>query len=167
MCSSDLIHSPVRTRVLLVLLAAAGFSALTACVPLVLGGAVATGTVVATDRRTSGTVVEDNAIQLKASNRISDSLGLVSSDGGDISLTVHGDALTVAALANVRTTDGGQSWSVQSQINPIAVAGAEGAALAAFGAHGVTAAVEMPGRCEAKSAATSARPRSARVGQIV
>ena len=60
------IHSPVRTRVLLVLLAAAGFSALTACVPLVLGGAVATGTVVATDRRTSGTVVEDNGIALKA-----------------------------------------------------------------------------------------------------
>lgn len=69
------IHSPVRTRVLLVLLAAAGFSALTACVPLVLGGAVATGTVVATDRRTSGTVVEDNGIALKAGNRISENLG--------------------------------------------------------------------------------------------
>ena len=69
------IHSPVRARVVLLLLAATGFSALTACVPLVLGGAVATGTVVATDRRTSGTVVEDNGIALKAGNRISENLG--------------------------------------------------------------------------------------------
>lgn len=67
--------NPLRTRLVLVMLAAAGFSALTACVPLVLGGAVATGTVVATDRRTSGTVVEDNGIALKAGNRISENLG--------------------------------------------------------------------------------------------
>jgi osmotically-inducible protein OsmY len=36
---------------------------------------MATGVMVATDRRTSGTVVEDNAISLKASSRISDNLG--------------------------------------------------------------------------------------------
>lgn len=68
-------QSSARTRLLLALLAAAGFSALTACVPLMLGGAVATGTVVATDRRTSGTVVEDNAIAIKAGNRITENLG--------------------------------------------------------------------------------------------
>lgn len=50
-------------------------STLSACVPLVMGGAMATGVMVATDRRTSGTVVEDNAISLKASSRISDNLG--------------------------------------------------------------------------------------------
>ncbi len=44
------------------------------CFPLMVGGAV-TGAMVASDRRTSGTVVEDNAIQLKASNRIDDALG--------------------------------------------------------------------------------------------
>lgn len=63
------------TRVVVALLIAAGFSTLTACVPLLVGGAVATGTVVATDRRTSGIVVEDNSIALKAGNRITENLG--------------------------------------------------------------------------------------------
>ena len=49
-------------------------SQLTACFPLAVGGAVMTG-MVATDRRTSGTVVEDQAIELKAGSRIRDSLG--------------------------------------------------------------------------------------------
>ena len=62
-------------RILLSLTAAASLAGLSACVPLVLGGAVVTGTSVATDRRTSGTVVEDNAIDLKASSRISENLG--------------------------------------------------------------------------------------------
>jgi osmotically-inducible protein OsmY len=61
--------------ILLSLSAAASLASLSACVPLVLGGAVVTGTSVATDRRTSGTVVEDNAIDLKASSRISENLG--------------------------------------------------------------------------------------------
>jgi osmotically-inducible protein OsmY len=52
----------------------AGVLTLSGCFPLMLGGAV-TGAMVASDRRTSGTVVEDNAIQLKASNRIDDALG--------------------------------------------------------------------------------------------
>ena len=52
----------------------AGVISLGGCFPLMVGGAV-TGALVASDRRTSGTVVEDNAIQLKASNRIEDALG--------------------------------------------------------------------------------------------
>lgn len=48
---------------------------LTACIPLLVGGAVATGTVVAIDRRTSGTVVEDAGIEVKAANRIKENLG--------------------------------------------------------------------------------------------
>jgi osmotically-inducible protein OsmY len=52
----------------------AGVFSLSGCFPLMVGGAV-TGAMVASDRRTSGTVVEDNAIQLKASNRIDDALG--------------------------------------------------------------------------------------------
>ena len=51
-----------------------GVLALGGCFPLVMGGAM-TGVLVASDRRTSGTVVEDNAIQLKAGNRIDDALG--------------------------------------------------------------------------------------------
>lgn len=47
---------------------------LSACAPLVLGGAAA-GAFVATDRRTSGMQVEDQGIQLKAGTRLRDALG--------------------------------------------------------------------------------------------
>lgn len=69
---------PIIQKSLLLLALVSGAVGLSACVPLPLllgGGAVAGGVMVATDRRTSGTVVEDNAIQLKSSNRIGDSLG--------------------------------------------------------------------------------------------
>jgi osmotically-inducible protein OsmY len=65
----------VIQKTLLVLVVGFGVGA---CVPLPLllgGGAVAGGVLVASDRRTSGSVVEDNGIQLKSSNRISDNLG--------------------------------------------------------------------------------------------
>ena len=40
------------------------------CAPLVIGGAVVGGAMVATDRRTSGAQVEDEAIELKAGSRM-------------------------------------------------------------------------------------------------
>jgi osmotically-inducible protein OsmY len=49
-------------------------SALPACAPLVLGGVAATGVMVAVDRRTSGTQLEDETIELKAAARIRDAL---------------------------------------------------------------------------------------------
>ncbi|MCF8147156.1 MAG: BON domain-containing protein [Sulfuritalea sp.] len=58
----------------LALLTVGAATQLTACFPLAVGGAVMTG-MVATDRRTSGTVVEDQAIEFKAGSRIRDSLG--------------------------------------------------------------------------------------------
>ncbi|OQW60809.1 MAG: transporter [Proteobacteria bacterium SG_bin9] len=48
---------------------------LTGCFPLLLGGAMVGGAAVYTDRRTSGTQLEDEAIELKASNRIRKELG--------------------------------------------------------------------------------------------
>ena len=51
-----------------------GLLSLSGCFPIFLGGAAA-GAMMATDRRTSGTVVEDNTIQLKAGSRISENLG--------------------------------------------------------------------------------------------
>ena len=48
--------------------------ALSACAPLVVGGAVM-GTLMATDRRTSGMQVEDEGIELKGAGRIRESLG--------------------------------------------------------------------------------------------
>lgn len=50
-------------------------TSLTGCFPLLLGGAMVGGTVVYTDRRTSATQLEDEAIELKASNRVSKELG--------------------------------------------------------------------------------------------
>lgn len=47
---------------------------LTGCFPLAVGGAVVTG-MVATDRRTTGAVVEDEGIELRAGNRIREVLG--------------------------------------------------------------------------------------------
>ena len=51
-----------------VALAAAGV--LAGCAPLVVGGVVVGGTLVATDRRTTGTQVEDQTIELKAADRV-------------------------------------------------------------------------------------------------
>jgi|JI8StandDraft_2_1071088.scaffolds.fasta_scaffold07366_2 osmotically-inducible protein OsmY len=48
---------------------------LTACAPLVVGGAAATGVLVATDRRTSATQLEDQTIELRAASRIRDEFG--------------------------------------------------------------------------------------------
>ncbi|MDE2414151.1 MAG: BON domain-containing protein [Comamonadaceae bacterium] len=48
---------------------------LAACVPLVIGGGAVVGTLVATDRRTAGTQVEDEGIELRAAARITEALG--------------------------------------------------------------------------------------------
>ncbi len=45
-----------------------------ACAPLVVGG-VATGVIVAVDRRTSGAQLEDEGIELRAANRLREALG--------------------------------------------------------------------------------------------
>jgi osmotically-inducible protein OsmY len=47
---------------------------LSACAPLVVGGAVM-GTMMAVDRRTTGTQVEDEGIELRSANRLSEALG--------------------------------------------------------------------------------------------
>jgi len=97
--------------------ALAGCAALSACAPLLVGGALLGGTLVATDRRTSGTQIEDEAIELKSMNRLHDLLG----DRGHVSTTsydrmvlitgeVPSDAdktaveQTVARVENVRST---------------------------------------------------------------
>ena len=53
---------------------ALGASLLSGCAPLVVGGAVMTG-VVAVDRRTTGTQIEDEAIELKVASAIHKELG--------------------------------------------------------------------------------------------
>ena len=50
-------------------------AALSACVPLVVGGVVAGGALVATDRRTSAAQLEDETIELRGASRLNDALG--------------------------------------------------------------------------------------------
>ena len=49
--------------------------ALTACIPLVIGGVAAGGSLVATDRRTSGAQLEDEGIELRAASRMRSNVG--------------------------------------------------------------------------------------------
>ena len=52
-----------------------GAGTLSACAPIVLGGAMMGGTMVATDRRTSGTQLEDEGIELRANSRLRENIG--------------------------------------------------------------------------------------------
>ena len=70
--------------VLMALAATAIVGSLSACVPLAVGGAVV-GTMVVIDRRTSGTQLEDEGIEFRASNRIKEVIG----DKGHINVTSY------------------------------------------------------------------------------
>ena len=58
--------------------------ALTSCFPLVIGG-IGAGVLIAEDRRTTGAIVEDQAIETKTSNRISQKF----SDGVHVNVTSY------------------------------------------------------------------------------
>jgi osmotically-inducible protein OsmY len=75
----------IKLRTALIVSALAASAALTACAPLLMGGAMLGGTLMATDRRTSGAQVEDQAIELKTINRIRDAIG----DRGHVSTTSY------------------------------------------------------------------------------
>jgi osmotically-inducible protein OsmY len=64
----------IRRASLALVLIGSSLGTLTACFPLVMGGAVVGG-MVAVDRRTTGTVVEDEGIELRAASRIREALG--------------------------------------------------------------------------------------------
>lgn len=111
-------------------LAAAALSAialtasLSACAPLILGSAV-TGALVATDRRTSGTQLEDQGIELRAANRLREQLG----DRGNASITSYnrqvlltGEVPTEPDKALAEKTVAGVD-NVRSIVNELAVLG--------------------------------------------
>jgi osmotically-inducible protein OsmY len=82
-------HLWARSAVVLVL---AG--ALQACAPLMVGGMVG-GAMVATDRRTSGIQLEDEAIELKAANRIREMM----SGRGHINVTSYNRQVLITGEA--------------------------------------------------------------------
>lgn len=57
-------------RKLLTLICIALLPALTGCMAVALGGAAATGFIVGEDRRTLGTITEDQGIEIRSANRI-------------------------------------------------------------------------------------------------
>lgn len=65
----------VLQRTALALLVAAGVSACVPLVPVMVGGAMVGGAMVASDRRTSGMVVEDQGIEMKVGNSVNENLG--------------------------------------------------------------------------------------------
>ncbi len=65
----------IRRLALAVVASALVSSTLTACVPLLIGGAAVGGSLVATDRRTSGAQLDDQAIELRAMSRLRDNIG--------------------------------------------------------------------------------------------
>ncbi len=80
----------LRRLALVAALGASALSSLSGCV-LLAGGAVVGGTLMYTDRRTSGTQVEDEVIERKASSRAADVLG----DKGHINVTSYNRLLLV------------------------------------------------------------------------
>lgn len=58
---------------------------LTACAPLLVGGAVVGGSMMVVDRRTSGAQLEDEGIELRGMSRVNDALG----ERGHINITSY------------------------------------------------------------------------------
>ena len=75
----------IRRRALSLVALACVASTLTACVPLLIGGAATGGSLVATDRRTSGAQLEDEGIELRGVSRIRSNIG----DRAHINLTSY------------------------------------------------------------------------------
>ena len=81
--ASVALSTRTRRRVLLGALLSA--LALNACAPLVLGGAMVGGTLVAIDRRTPGAQVDDQTIEIKGHLRVNEALN----DRGHVTLTSY------------------------------------------------------------------------------
>lgn len=95
----------------------------TGCAPLIIGGAMVGGVSVATDRRTSGTQLEDETIEVKAGARVRDQLGEkahVSINSYNRVALVTGEATTEDARNALDGIVGGVE-NVSRVINEVAV----------------------------------------------
>lgn len=120
-------NAPVsRHRLAAVALSTIALSiSLSACAPLIVGGAV-TGALVATDRRTTGAQLEDQGIELRGANRLRDQLGA----RGSVSITSYNrQVLLTGEVANeedkalAEKTLAGVD-NVRNVVNELAVLGA-------------------------------------------
>ena len=97
---------------------------LSACAPLVLGGAVG-GAFVVTDRRTSGAQLEDQGIELKAERRVRENLG----DKVHVNVSAYNRVALITGEAPSETErQAVEKWvasteNVQSVVNELAIMG--------------------------------------------
>ena len=111
------------SRLALPLAALIALPGLGGCAAVLLGGAFVGGSMVVMDRRSSGTQLDDESIELKSSNRISEAIG----DRGHVSVTsynrlvlVSGEVPTEADKAKVEQAVG-RVENVRSIVNELAV----------------------------------------------
>ena len=116
--------STLKTRVAVgSVVTALALTALQGCVPLIVGGAVLGGSLVATDRRTSGTQLEDEGIELRSGSRLREALP----DRGHVNVTSYnrqilltGEVPTEEDKKLVEQTVG-RVENVQKVVNELAV----------------------------------------------
>lgn len=112
-----------RPALLLAGLAAA--TLMSACAPLLVGGAVVGTSMVVTDRRTSGTQLEDQSIELKAQTRVREAVG----ERGHVNVTSYNRTvlLTGEVAADVDKVSVEQAVTkvegVRTVVNELAVMG--------------------------------------------
>ncbi|MCR5884363.1 BON domain-containing protein [Rhizobacter sp. J219] len=113
--------APFRSTLIIGMLAAT--TALSGCAALLVGGAVVGGSLLATDRRSSGTQLDDQAIEIKANSRIRDLLG----DRGHVNATSYnrlllltGEVPTDTDRANIEQALA-RIDNVKSVVNELAV----------------------------------------------
>jgi osmotically-inducible protein OsmY len=99
---------------------------MSACAPLIVGGAMVGGTLMVTDRRTSGAQIEDQAIELKSMNRIRDVIG----DRGHVGTTSYNRQVLITGEVDSEADKAAVEQAVQkvenvrSIVNELAVIGA-------------------------------------------
>jgi osmotically-inducible protein OsmY len=105
-------------------LAMAALIGLAGCAPLIVGGAMVGGALVATDRRTTGAQVEDQSIELKASRRIDQlaTLGHVNVTSYNRKVLLTGEVPAERERERVEQAVR-QIENVQAIVNELAVAG--------------------------------------------
>lgn len=112
---------PIRRVAVIGLLATT--TALSGCAALLVGGAVVGGSLLATDRRSSGTQMDDQSIEFKSGSRVRDVLG----DRGHVNVTSYnrlvlltGEVPTEADRTNVEQSVA-KIDNVKSVVNELAV----------------------------------------------
>ena len=117
-------HPSMRLTALLAALVAT--TALGACAPLLLGGAIVGSSMMAIDRRTSGAQIDDQTIEVKGIKRVSESIG----DRGSVSVTSYNHIVlltgTVTNEADKAAVERavGAIESVRSVVNELAIGAA-------------------------------------------